>query len=67
MVSFKDGQFFIDGEPRLIMAGEVHYYRLDPDQWQDRLTKLKESGLNTVATYVPWILHEYIIVCWKMQ
>jgi len=59
MVTFKDRQFFINGEPRLIMAGEIHYYRLDPGQWQDRITKLKESGLNTVATYVPWVLHEY--------
>ena len=59
MITFKDRQFFLNGEPILIMAGEVHYFRLDPSEWQDRLTKLKETGLNTVATYVPWVLHEY--------
>lgn len=48
----------IDGQPRLVLAGEVHYFRLPPEQWQDRLRKLKENGLDTVATYIPWVWHE---------
>ena len=28
------------------------------DDWRRRLTLLKESGANTVATYIPWIIHE---------
>jgi beta-galactosidase len=48
----------IDGKPRLVLAGEVHYFRLHPDQWEDRLRKLKENGLDTVATYIPWVWHE---------
>ena len=58
MVGFKDGLFLIDGRPRLVMSGEIHYFRLDPADWPDRLSRLKEAGLNTVATYVPWLLHE---------
>ncbi|NLW87398.1 MAG: beta-galactosidase [Planctomycetes bacterium] len=36
----------------------MHYFRIHPDLWEDRLLKLKACGLNTVETYVPWNLHE---------
>lgn len=58
MVKIEKKQILINGEPKLILAGEVHYFRLKKQEWQDRLTKLKEAGFNTVATYIPWICHE---------
>lgn len=58
MIECKNKQILIDGQPQLIMAGEIHYYRLDREDWQDRINKLKMAGLNTVSTYVPWLLHE---------
>ena len=58
MIEIKNKQFIIDGKPQIIMCGEIHYYRLDRNEWQDRLDKLKQAGCNAVATYVPWILHE---------
>ena len=54
MIEIKNKQILIDGKPKLIMCGEIHYYRLDREDWQDRLDKLKLSGCNAVATYVPW-------------
>lgn len=58
MVELKDKQIFIDGKPKLILAGEIHYFRLAKEDWQDRIDKLKAAGFNTVATYIPWICHE---------
>ncbi len=58
MVELKDRQICIDGRPELILAGEIHYFRLDKKDWQDRIDKLKAAGFNTVATYIPWICHE---------
>jgi beta-galactosidase len=58
MIELKNKQFIIDGKPVLIMCGEIHYYRLPIEEWEDRLNKLIESGCNAVATYVPWICHE---------
>jgi beta-galactosidase len=60
MIELKNRQILIDGKPRLIMAGEVHYFRLKRDEWQDRIDKLKASGCNTVASYIPWLCHEPI-------
>jgi beta-galactosidase len=59
LIEIKNKQFLIDGQPKMIMCGEIHYFRLDPKDWQDRINKLKESGCNAVATYVPWLIHEY--------
>ena len=41
-----------------ILSGAIHYFRVHPDYWLDRLQKLAACGLNTVETYVPWNLHE---------
>lgn len=54
-----DGKNFVfDGESIQIISGAIHYFRVVPEYWKDRLLKLKACGLNTVETYVPWNLHE---------
>ncbi|MGL5296698.1 MAG: beta-galactosidase [Culicoidibacterales bacterium] len=58
MVSIFEKQILIDGNPVLVMAGEIHYYRLDVSVWEERILQLKETGANAVATYVPWLIHE---------
>lgn len=50
--------FALDGEPFRIISGAMHYFRVHPDQWADRLRKARLMGLNTVETYVPWNLHQ---------
>ena len=42
--------FVIKGKHVTIMSGAMHYFRVVPDYWQDRLMKLKSMGLNTVET-----------------
>lgn len=51
-------KFYINGKPVQIISGAVHYFRIVPEYWRDRLEKLKAMGCNTVETYVPWNLHE---------
>nr|QGJ83567.1 beta-galactosidase [Opalinidae sp.] len=50
-------QILKDGEPFRIISGSMHYFRHHPDQWEDRILKLKAMGLNTISTYVAWNLH----------
>ncbi len=50
--------FYLDGEKIKIISGGVHYFRIVPEYWQDRLEKLRALGCNTVETYIPWNLHE---------
>ncbi|KAL2332273.1 hypothetical protein Fmac_019854 [Flemingia macrophylla] len=51
-------RFWIDGEHFQIIGGDLHYFRVHPEYWEDRLLKAKALGLNTIQTYVPWNLHE---------
>ncbi|GGF27227.1 glycoside hydrolase [Halobacillus andaensis] len=60
MIEITDKQIFIDGKPQIIMCGEIHYYRIDRSEWQDRIDKLKDAGCNAAASYVPWLCHEEV-------
>ena len=51
-------QFLYDGKPVRILSGAIHYFRVVPEYWRDRLLKLKACGFNTVETYVAWNIHE---------
>jgi beta-galactosidase len=49
--------FLLDGEPFRILSGALHYFRVHPDHWEDRIEKARLMGLNTIETYVPWNAH----------
>jgi len=49
--------FLLDGQPFRVLAGAIHYFRVHPDHWADRIHKARLMGLNTIETYVPWNAH----------
>ena len=51
-------RFYLDGKPFKIISGSIHYFRVVPEYWRDRLEKLRAMGCNTVETYIPWNFHE---------
>lgn len=53
-----DADFLLDGQPHRILSGALHYFRVHPDQWADRIRKARLLGLNTIETYVAWNAHE---------
>ncbi|TDQ40840.1 glycoside hydrolase family 35 protein [Aureibacillus halotolerans] len=58
MLTTENNQFLLNGQPFRILSGSIHYFRVVPEYWADRLQKLKECGFNTVETYIPWNVHE---------
>jgi beta-galactosidase len=58
MIQIQDKQILSDGEPRIVMAGEIHYFRVAREEWEQRILLLKEAGCNAVASYIPWLWHE---------
>ncbi|MBO9625882.1 MAG: beta-galactosidase [Microbacterium sp.] len=59
-LSWRDGELVRGGVPHRILAGSIHYFRVHPDQWEDRLRRLAAMGANTVDTYVAWNFHERV-------
>lgn len=52
-------QYFTkNGKPYTIIAGEIHFSRVPRERWRETLLKMRECGINTVATYVFWNYHE---------
>ena len=49
ILTYKNDQFLMDGEPYRIISGAMHYFRIMPEYWEDRLKKLKACGFNTVG------------------
>ena len=52
-----DRDFLLDNQPFQILSGALHYFRVHPEQWADRIAKAKQMGLNTIETYLPWNEH----------
>ncbi len=57
-VGYAGKRIQVDGEDTLLLSGEVHYFRLARADWADRIDKARAAGLDTIATYIPWIWHE---------
>ncbi|KAK6165619.1 hypothetical protein SNE40_022514 [Patella caerulea] len=57
-IDYNGNTFVLDGKPFRAISGSLHYSRVHPYYWHDRLLKMVAGGLNTVQTYVPWNIHE---------
>jgi beta-galactosidase len=49
--------FLLDGRPVQLLSGALHYFRVHPDHWADRIDKARRLGLNTIETYIAWNAH----------
>jgi beta-galactosidase len=58
--SFKivGNDFVMDGKPFRYISGSFHYFRQEPELWDDTLKKMANGGLNAIQTYVAWNMHE---------
>ncbi|MBU4215638.1 MAG: beta-galactosidase [Actinobacteria bacterium] len=59
MSAFTVGEhdFLADGQPVRLLSGALHYPRIHPGAWRDRVVKARQMGLNTIETYVFWNEH----------
>jgi beta-galactosidase len=58
VITCNEGRFLLDGCPHFVYSGEIHYFRLRPQEWPLHLRAARAAGLNTVSSYVPWLWHE---------
>ncbi|EJW71956.1 hypothetical protein WUBG_17137, partial [Wuchereria bancrofti] len=40
------------------ISGSIHYFRIPPYYWADRLRRIRAAGLNAIQLYIPWNFHE---------
>lgn len=57
-ISFNSFYMEKDGKPFIPIMGEIHYSRLPHQYWEEQILKAKAGGINVIATYVFWCMHE---------
>ena len=57
-VTFDERSVLVGGHRILISCGEIHYPRSTRAMWPVILERSQALGLNTIATYVFWNIHE---------
>lgn len=57
-ITFNNKGFQVDGADSFLISGEFHYFRVPKEDWCRRMRLFREAGGNTLATYVPWLIHE---------
>ena len=55
----RDNKLWVDKTAIHLIGGEVHYWRLAPGNWRGILDRVRELGINLIATYICWDFHEY--------
>lgn len=57
-VEINNFYFLIDGKPFIPVTGEFHFSRYPNKYWEESIRKMKAGGINIIATYVFWNIHE---------
>lgn len=52
------GALTIGGTPQFLFGGELHYFRLEPQEWRRRIHEMRLAHMNIVGAYIPWLWHE---------
>ena len=55
-------EFYLNGQEFRVLSGSLHYFRVHPDYWLDRLTRMRAMGLNAVQSCLILILTSRSII-----
>ncbi|CAI0556764.1 unnamed protein product [Linum tenue] len=57
-VTYDGRSLMIGGQRKMLFSGSIHYPRSTPEMWPSLISKAKEGGIDVIATYIFWNLHE---------
>ena len=58
VLTVEGGRFLRGGREHRIVSAAIHYFRIHPELWRDRLERLRAMGCNTVECYIAWNFHQ---------
>lgn len=53
-IQWDSKSLLINGHRVVPVMGEIHYSRVPEQEWETELLKMKEGGVNIIATYILW-------------
>jgi len=57
-ISVNNYYISVNDRPFIPVTGEFHFSRFPHEYWDESIKKMKAGGINTIATYVFWNIHE---------
>ena len=57
-VEISQGAVKVGERSASLLSGTFHYWRVHPESWSKVLESIKDMGLETIETYIPWQFHE---------
>jgi beta-galactosidase len=57
-LTWRGRRLYRHGVPHRVLSGAVHYFRVHPGLWRDRIRRIADLGVNTIDTYVAWNFHQ---------
>lgn len=57
-ISVNNYYLTMNDSPVIPVTGEFHYARYPNKYWEESIRKMKAGGIDIIATYVFWIIHE---------
>jgi len=57
-IQIREGITYFNGRNHFLNSTDYPYFRDNPQNWADRLDKIKALGHEVVACYIPWRHHE---------
>ena len=66
-LTYDEKSLIADGKRIWLYSGEIHYFRFPKAEWRRALSVARAAGLNTVATYIAWNLHEKTEGQWNFE
>jgi hypothetical protein len=57
-IEFNSFHMSVGNKPFIPVMGEFHYSRFPAQYWEEQILKMKAGGINVIATYVFWNIHE---------
>ncbi len=57
-ISVNNYYLLMNDKPVIPVTGEFHFSRYPEQYWDESIRKMKAGGINVIATYVFWIIHE---------
>jgi len=58
VIGFNSYYMTLNNKPFIPVMGEIHYSRFPENYWEEQILKMKSGGINVIATYVFWNIHE---------
>lgn len=58
VLKISNRKFYLNDKEFYLASGDIHYFRIHPSDWKQRLSLAKDFGLTAIQTYVPWHLCE---------